>query len=75
VVILENTFPKYKKLKKKQAEREAIQQQLHDVLIKYKVKKAVSKSDHETERDQLTAAYEAKEAEIDEEVEDFLGAF
>jgi len=66
---------KIQEIEKKQAERESLQQQLHDVLIKYKVKKAVSKSDHESERDQLTAAYEAKEAEIDEEVEDFLGAF
>jgi len=66
---------KIQEIEKKQAERESLQQQLHDVLIKYKVKKAVSKSDHESERDQLTAAYEAKEAEIDEEVEEFLGAF
>jgi oligosaccharyltransferase complex subunit alpha (ribophorin I) len=66
---------KIQEIEKKQVEREAIQQQLHDVLIKYKVKKAVPKSDHESERDQLTTSYEAKESEIDEEVEEFLGAF
>jgi len=66
---------KIQEIEKKQIEREAIQQQLQDVLIKYKVKKAVPKSDHESERDQLTSAYEAKESEIDEEVEEFLWAF
>jgi len=66
---------KIQEIEKKQAEREALQQQLHDVLIKYKVKKAVPKAEHEEERDQLTAAYETKEAEIDDEVEEFLGKF
>jgi len=66
---------KIQEIEKKQAEKESIQQQLHDVIIKYKVKKAVNKADHEAERERLTANYEVIESEIEEEVEEFLGAF
>jgi len=66
---------KIQEIEKKQAEKEALQQQLHESFIKYKVKKAVPKAEHETDRDRLKDSFETKENEIDEDVEELLGAF
>eukprot|EP01123_Difflugia_compressa_P013545 TRINITY_DN633_c0_g1_i1.p1 TRINITY_DN633_c0_g1~~TRINITY_DN633_c0_g1_i1.p1 ORF type:complete len:621 (-),score=144.06 TRINITY_DN633_c0_g1_i1:86-1948(-) len=64
---------KLTEIEKKQAEKEAIQAQLIDSIIKYKVKKQQSKGDHEAEREELTSKYEEKQDELEEDLEDFFG--
>jgi len=62
-------------IERKQLEKESIQVQLHEILIKYKVKKAITKTEHEDGRERLKKQYEAKEEEINNDVVELFGAF
>jgi len=66
---------KVQEIERKQSEKETIQAQLHEILIKYKVKKAISKPEHEEARERLKKLYEAKEEEINNDVVELFGAF